>query len=91
MTLRQIIGFGFVLCLDSFLYTFTIMPVRFIVAFVRMVVSLVTLSSTPLPPSQKADILRMLLLVLSVIILRPLTDARFASCKGLFQCLVLTS
>jgi hypothetical protein len=36
-------------------------------------------SSKPLPPSQKADILRMVLLILSVAILVPMTDARSAS------------
>lgn len=32
-------------------------------------------SAPPLPPSQKADILRALLLVVSIVILSPLTDA----------------
>ncbi|KAF8198103.1 eukaryotic membrane protein family-domain-containing protein [Pholiota molesta] len=58
---ERIIGFGFILCFDSFLYTFTILPIRFI--------------STTLPPSQKADLLRALLLIASLLILNPLTDA----------------
>jgi Eukaryotic membrane protein family len=33
----QIILFGFAICLDSFLYTFTILPLRFAVALSRIV------------------------------------------------------
>ncbi|KAJ7072354.1 eukaryotic membrane protein family-domain-containing protein [Mycena amicta] len=73
--LYKIIGFGFLLCLDSFLYTFTILPIRFALAWPRLVFNTLSRSAPPLPPSQKADILRMLLLVVSVLILTPLTDA----------------
>jgi hypothetical protein len=73
--LCQIIGFGFILCLDSFLYTFTILPVRFTLAFLRLIGNVFRSSAPPLPPAQKADILRMLLLVVSVLLLYPLTDA----------------
>lgn len=31
-------GFGFVVCLDSFLYTFTILPLRFCLAFYHYVI-----------------------------------------------------
>lgn len=68
-------GFGFVLCLDSFLYTFTIHPIRFVFALWRVLTNLASRSKAPLPPSQKADILRTLLLALSIMILVPLTDA----------------
>lgn len=71
----QIFAFGFIVCLDSFLYTFTILPIRFALAVWRLILNTVTLSEKPLPPSQKADILRTLLLIVSVIILSPLTDA----------------
>ena len=67
--------FGFVLCLDSFLYTFTILPIRFFLALGRLAFNSVRLSAPPLPPSQKADILRTLLLIASIFILSPLTDA----------------
>lgn len=30
---EKLMGFGFVVCLDSFLYTFTILPLRFMLAF----------------------------------------------------------
>lgn len=71
----QIVGFGFLLCLDSFLYTFTIQPIRFFIAVSRFLYNLVTLSRSHLPPSQKADILRTLLVAVSVTLLIPLADA----------------
>lgn len=51
------------------------MPIRFLLAFIRFTTNIVRMSAPPLPPSQKADLLRMLLLVVSVLILNPLTDA----------------
>ncbi|KAK2467871.1 hypothetical protein APHAL10511_000166 [Amanita phalloides] len=74
LAIEKTVGFGFVLCLDSFLYTFTIMPIRFLFAFARFGIN-VCISAPPLPPSQKADLLRMLLLIISILILNPLTDA----------------
>ncbi|KAF5348675.1 hypothetical protein D9758_006827 [Tetrapyrgos nigripes] len=71
LAMEKIIGFGFIVCLDSFLYTFTILPIRFALAVYR----LLTPSGKPLAPSQKADLLRTLLLVVSILILIPLTDA----------------
>ena len=75
MCTSQIFAFGFIVCLDSFLYTFTILPIRFALAVWRLLLNTVTRSEKPLPPSQKADILRTLLLIVSVVILSPLTDA----------------
>ena len=71
----QIVIFGFVLCLDSFLHTFTILPIRALLALRSLVSSQIRPSKIPFPPSQKADILRSLLLILSVVILIPLTNA----------------
>lgn len=51
------------------------MPIRFLLAFARFCSNIVRISPPQLPPSQKADLLRMLLLVVSVLILKPLTDA----------------
>ncbi|TFK54341.1 DUF747-domain-containing protein [Heliocybe sulcata] len=70
VAMEKIIGFGFFLCLDSFLYTFTILPIRFLLALLALF-----RSPSSLPSSQKADILRALLLVVSLAILVPLTDA----------------
>ncbi|KAJ8696157.1 hypothetical protein PTI98_006045 [Pleurotus ostreatus] len=75
LAIEKIIGFGFILCLDSFLYTFTILPIRFSLALFRSTANFFSCSAAPLPPSQKADILQALLLAVSVAILVPLTDA----------------
>ncbi|KAG6837008.1 hypothetical protein H0H93_016468 [Arthromyces matolae] len=75
LAMEKIIGFGFIVCLDSFLYTFTIQPIRFAFAFVRFITNMLRTKPPPLPPSQKADILRTLLLVISILLLYPLTDA----------------
>ncbi|KAI0087968.1 DUF747-domain-containing protein [Irpex rosettiformis] len=75
LAIEKITMFGFILCLDSFLYTFTILPIRFALAFGRLILNTMIPRSPPLPPSQKADILRAFLLVASIFILSPLTDA----------------
>ncbi|KIK67453.1 hypothetical protein GYMLUDRAFT_156434 [Collybiopsis luxurians FD-317 M1] len=75
LAMEKIIGFGFILCFDSFLYTFTVLPIRFAIAFFRLIKNLFSYSAPPLPPAQKADLLRTLLLIVTVAILIPLTDA----------------
>ncbi|KAI9569560.1 DUF747-domain-containing protein [Boletus coccyginus] len=75
LAVEKIIGFGFLLCLDSFLYTFTIQPIRFFLAASRFVYNLITWSKSHLPPSQKADILRTFLVIVSITFLIPLADA----------------
>ncbi|KAF9522652.1 eukaryotic membrane protein family-domain-containing protein [Crepidotus variabilis] len=75
LAMEKIIGFGFILCFDSFLYTFTILPIRFFVALFPFLRNIFRWSPPPLPPSQKADLLRALLLIASLLILTPLTDA----------------
>jgi hypothetical protein len=75
LAMEKIMGFGFLLCLDSFLYTFTIQPIRFFIAASRSVYNLITWSKSHLPPSQKADILRTLLVIVSFTLLIPLADA----------------
>lgn len=77
VALEKIFFFGFVVCLDSFLYTFTILPIRFTLALYRLLINTFCFwyPAPPLPPSQKADILRTLLIIVSIIILAPLTDA----------------
>ncbi|KAG8936290.1 hypothetical protein FRC02_003227 [Tulasnella sp. 418] len=72
---EKVLSFGFVLCLDSFLYLFTILPIRFTIAVYSAIISTIFRSKGPLPPSQKADILRMTILVVSIAILIPMTDA----------------
>ncbi|KAG9316514.1 DUF747-domain-containing protein [Chiua virens] len=72
---EKIIGFGFLLCLDSFLYSFTIQPIRFFIACSRSIYNFIFWSKSPLPPSQKADILRTMLVIISIALLIPLADA----------------
>ncbi|EEB89565.1 hypothetical protein MPER_12320 [Moniliophthora perniciosa FA553] len=47
----------------------------FALAFFKLIRNLFSFSAPPLPPSQKADLLRTLLLTVSIAILTPLTDA----------------
>ncbi|KDR75015.1 hypothetical protein GALMADRAFT_140571 [Galerina marginata CBS 339.88] len=75
VAMEKIIGFGFILCFDSFLYTFTILPIRFMLALFPFITNMFRRSPPSLPPSQKADLLRALLLVISLLLLNPLTDA----------------
>ncbi|KAG8858017.1 hypothetical protein FRB96_005508 [Tulasnella sp. 330] len=72
---EKILSFGFILCFDTFLHTFTILPIRAMLATFRAFVSTLSPFRPPVPAAQKADILRMLLLLISVAILTPLTDA----------------
>lgn len=71
--------FGFAVCLDSFLYTFTILPLRFGVAFWTWITNTVTWmlggERRYLHSSHKCDILKCLLIVLSSYILAQITDA----------------
>ncbi|KAA1471685.1 DUF747-domain-containing protein [Dentipellis sp. KUC8613] len=75
IAMEKIMSFGFILCFDSFLYTFTIHPIRSVLAFCRLIYNFIWRTGKALPPSQKADILRTLLLACSIMILFPLTDA----------------
>ncbi len=77
--MEKIIMFGFIVCLDSFLYTFTIMPLRFGVAMWTWIGNsarwILGGQKRYLHASQKCDILKMLLIVLSCVILSRITDA----------------
>ncbi|PWZ03801.1 DUF747-domain-containing protein [Testicularia cyperi] len=77
--MEKIIMFGFIVCLDSFLYTFTILPLRFGVAMWRWVGNTASWmcggERRYLHSSHKCDILKMLLIVLSCVILSRITDA----------------
>ncbi|SNX87181.1 uncharacterized protein MEPE_05891 [Melanopsichium pennsylvanicum] len=77
--MEKIIMFGFVVCLDSFLYTFTILPLRFGVAMWTWIGNsarwLLGGQKRYLHSSHKCDILKMLLIILSCTILSRITDA----------------
>ncbi len=77
--MEKIVAFGFLICLDSFLYTFTIMPLRLCVALWTWVVNLlrwVALGEKRfLSSSHKCDMLKALLVILSCYLLSLTTDA----------------
>ncbi|KAL0088417.1 eukaryotic membrane protein family-domain-containing protein [Phycomyces blakesleeanus] len=74
--LEKLMGFGFVVCLDSFLYTFTILPLRFFLALYHFAFNFFHnlqwfLFRKPnvvrLRPSQKCDLLKGLLITITCI------------------------
>ncbi|EJT97330.1 DUF747-domain-containing protein [Dacryopinax primogenitus] len=93
LAVEKTITFGFLLSLDSFLYVFTILPIRSVIAIFRALgPPVVAVYSTllpsflrpsrphpkvfwkPLPPSSKADLLRMALVVCTFFILYQWSD-----------------
>lgn len=70
--------FGFVICLDSFLYTFTILPLRTLVATLALLrntySNLFTSSRRRLRLSQKCDLVKAVILVAALAILHRVTD-----------------
>ena len=68
--------FGSLLCLDGFLYNFTILPIRSIFATARIVSNAIARKPIlPIPPTHLLSILRMLLLFIPTVILLVATDA----------------
>ncbi|KAI8581596.1 hypothetical protein K450DRAFT_207459 [Umbelopsis ramanniana AG] len=87
---EKLMSFGQLVCLDSFLYTFTILPLRFFFALVRFfdvsfwnIVNIRTLDRRHLKPSQKCDLLKGLLLILTYLAMRTLDASRmYHSIRG---------
>lgn len=77
--MEKIMVFGFAVCLDSFLYTFTILPLRALVALYMWARNSLLWAAGGqkryLHSSHKCDILKALLIVLSCYILSRITDA----------------
>lgn len=77
--MEKIMFFGFFVCLDSFLYTFTILPIRFLVAIYCVISNFVVWIAGGqrryLSSSHKCDILKTLLIIMSCWILSRITDA----------------
>jgi hypothetical protein len=72
----QVTVFGCLLCLDGFLYNFTILPIRASFAASRMVQPIFRRQSIlPIPPSHLHSLLRMMLLFIPTLILLLATDA----------------
>lgn len=72
--IETIMMFGYFVCLDSFLYAFTILPIRFSQALYQLVASVVSSftvgkASHPLKLSQKCDLLKGMLVILSSVLL----------------------
>jgi hypothetical protein len=68
--------FGALLCLDGFLYNFTILPIRALFAVERIFKRVITGQPiTPIPPAHLQSLLRLALLVIPALILMVGTDA----------------
>ncbi|WWC87545.1 uncharacterized protein L201_002435 [Kwoniella dendrophila CBS 6074] len=68
--------FGALLCLDGFLYNFTVLPIRAVFALTRILSNMVRRKQWwPIPLAHQHSILRMLLLLIPTIILLGATDS----------------
>ncbi|BEI80187.1 hypothetical protein CcaverHIS002_0107160 [Cutaneotrichosporon cavernicola] len=76
VAVEKVITFGSLLCLDSFLYNFTILPIRATFAFTRILSRIVRRQPlTPIPPAHVQSVLRLLLIVIPAAALLVSTDA----------------
>ncbi|GAA5914577.1 Emp65p [Sporobolomyces salmoneus] len=79
--LEKIIFFGFIICLDAFLYTFTILPLRSICSLFSLVSNHLSTCirwrprTKGLKLSQKCDLIKMVIVVITVVGLHRVTDA----------------
>lgn len=73
--LERTLMFGFLVCLDSFLYIFTILPIRFARSSFHLTKQLFTAQAS-LKSSQKVDILKGLLILLTCAVLNQLDASR---------------
>ncbi|CAO3621335.1 unnamed protein product [Cunninghamella blakesleeana] len=90
--LEKMMGFGFVVCLDSFLYTFTILPLRFGLALYHLFLYIYTSlqvwwkkegSYTRLRPSEKCDLLKGIIIIITCIFMSNLDPSRlYHSIRG---------
>ncbi|KAI8368912.1 eukaryotic membrane protein family-domain-containing protein [Choanephora cucurbitarum] len=90
--IEKLMGFGFFVCLDSFLYTFTILPLRFCLALYGYVIyclhSIQVLlgqkeGSIRLRSSQKCDLLKGLLIIITCTVMYSLDPSRiYHSIRG---------
>lgn len=81
--LEQVIIFGTLTCLDSFLHFFTILPLRFIYALYKLCNNFLNGVKTRLPMSRKADIIKGLIFVLVLNLLLQLDTSKiYHSIRG---------
>ncbi|CEP13392.1 hypothetical protein [Parasitella parasitica] len=90
--IEKLMGFGFFVCLDSFLYTFTILPLRFCLAFYHYMIYIYTNIQVllkqkdrfvRLKSSQKCDLLKGFLIIITCIMMCSLDPSRiYHSIRG---------
>eukprot|EP01134_Creolimax_fragrantissima_P001178 CFRG1178T1 len=64
LQLEKLISFGWWMCLDTFLFTFTVLPLRVLLAVGQQVFTFVTFTRKPLSTMQLCDILRLAIVVI---------------------------
>ncbi|OAD05118.1 hypothetical protein MUCCIDRAFT_139700 [Mucor lusitanicus CBS 277.49] len=84
--IEKLMGFGFFVCLDSFLYTFTILPLRFCLAFYNFLIYIyknIQVLFVRLKASQKCDLLKGFLIIITCIVMCWLDPSRiYHSIRG---------
>ena len=75
LEVEKITLFGALLCLDGFLYNFTVLPLRALFATYRLIMSSLRHQPTITPPSHIHSILRLLLVIIPTGVLLVGTDA----------------
>ncbi|CAO0801987.1 unnamed protein product [Mucor circinelloides] len=90
--IEKLMGFGFFVCLDSFLYTFTILPLRFCLAFYNYLIYVYKNIQVlfhqrerfvRLKSSQKCDLLKGFLIIITCIVMCSLDPSRiYHSIRG---------
>jgi hypothetical protein len=76
LAVEKVTLFGALLCLDNFLYNFTILPIRAIFASIRILRALIHHQRfLPLPSTHLQSLIRILLLIIPTIVLILATDA----------------
>ncbi|KDN37010.1 hypothetical protein RSAG8_10463, partial [Rhizoctonia solani AG-8 WAC10335] len=78
IAIEKIVGFGYILCLDSFLHTFTIQPIRFVLAAYQLFVNCITFSRYGYPISfERIDFILFYAHVLIMLFKRPESRGTF--------------
>ncbi|KAI8146129.1 eukaryotic membrane protein family-domain-containing protein [Fennellomyces sp. T-0311] len=85
--IEKLMGFGFVVCLDSFLYTFTILPLRFCLALYHYIECLrhnfYASHDRSLRPSQKCDLLKGFISLITCVVMSTFDPSRiYHSIRG---------
>ncbi|KAI8898072.1 eukaryotic membrane protein family-domain-containing protein [Globomyces pollinis-pini] len=80
--LEKLMFFGYLLCLDSFIYIFTILPLRIFIALYCLLKRII-FRSTPLKPSQKTDLIKGFLILSVSVAIRDVDASRlYHSIRG---------